>query len=132
MTAALNTSSNTGAAEVVVEHVHQQFGHSERAAIALDDVSVTAPAGRITALVGPSGCGKSTLLDIVAGLESPVAGTVRHGERKVERAQSNVSMAFQQPALLPWLSVRDNIALGLRSRGASSRRPTTRSLACSR
>ena len=79
---------------------------------------LSAPAGRITALVGPSGCGKSTLLDIVAGLETPVPARYSTESGRWTGAE-NVSMAFQQPALLPWISVRDNIALGLRSRGTS-------------
>ena len=111
------TSLQAPAVEVTVEHVSQRFGTGNREVVALDDVSVIAPAGRITSIVGPSGCGKSTLLDIVAGLTEPATGVVRHGERAVTGAHEGVAMAFQQPALLPWLSARDNIALGLRGRG---------------
>lgn len=109
--------SADNATELVVEHVTQWFGDGDRVITALDDVSVTAPAGKITVLVGPSGCGKSTLLDIVGGLAAPKKGTVSHGSRAVSGTHESVAMVFQQPALLPWMDVRDNIALGLRARG---------------
>lgn len=71
-------------------------------------------AGRTTTLVGPSGCGKSTLLRLIAGLETPSEGAVRIGTqtpRQLAR-RGALSMAFQDPALLPWRTVRGNVALG--------------------
>lgn len=103
--------------DVVISGVSQRFGHGTRQVVALDDVDVVAPAGKTTTIVGPSGCGKSTLLDLVAGLTTPVSGEVRIGGQAVRGTQDGVAMAFQQPALMPWLNVRDNIALGLRGRG---------------
>jgi NitT/TauT family transport system ATP-binding protein len=72
-------------------------------------------AGRTTALVGPSGCGKSTLLRMVAGLETPSAGHVTIGGRPPAETlrEAGLSVAFQDPSLLPWRSVRGNIALAL-------------------
>lgn len=80
---------------------------------ALSPLDVTFAAGRTTALVGPSGCGKSTLLRLVAGLEDPSAGEVRiDGQRPAEqRAGGAIAMAFQDHSLLPWLTVRANVAL---------------------
>lgn len=73
-------------------------------------------AGRTTALVGPSGCGKSTILRMIAGLEAPSAGRVEIGggppSKILERA--GLSLAFQDPSLLPWRTVRGNIDLALR------------------
>ncbi|MEL6566607.1 MAG: ABC transporter ATP-binding protein [Pseudomonadota bacterium] len=86
------------------------FGTTE----AVAPFSVTLAAGRTTALVGPSGCGKSTILRMIAGLEAPDSGTLLLGEaapRDVAR-RGALSMAFQDPSLLPWRSVRANIALG--------------------
>lgn len=80
----------------------------------LDPLDLTLKAGQTTALVGPSGCGKSTLLRLIAGLEEPSQGSVRIGDcspREVAR-RGGLSMAFQDPALLPWRSVRENIVLG--------------------
>src|SRR5579871_5082763 len=70
----------------------------------LADLSLCLPAGRLGALIGPSGAGKSTLLRIVAGLDADFEGAV-------VRPPGPVSMAFQEPRLLPWRSVEDNIRL---------------------
>ncbi len=73
---------------------------------ALENVSFSVDRGEFVCLVGPSGEGKSTILKIIAGLEKETEGVVQKPEK--------VSMAFQTVALLPWLSVYDNVALGLR------------------
>jgi sn-glycerol 3-phosphate transport system ATP-binding protein/multiple sugar transport system ATP-binding protein len=78
--------------------------------------------GELAVLVGPSGCGKSTLLRTVAGLEEPDEGTLRIGDRDVTRAaprDRDVAMVFQSYALYPHLTVRDNLAFGMRLRGES-------------
>jgi NitT/TauT family transport system ATP-binding protein len=80
---------------------------------ALDDISLAVPAGAFVAIVGPSGCGKSTLLNIAAGLLAPSSGSVRvDGEPLVGLCRCATYM-FQQDALLPWKTVRENVALGL-------------------
>ena len=75
--------------------------------------------GELVVLVGPSGCGKSTLLRTIAGLEIPDAGTIRIGERDVTRLaprERDVAMVFQSYALYPHLTVRENLAFGLKLR----------------
>ncbi len=75
--------------------------------------------GEFTVLVGPSGCGKSTLLRVIAGLETPDAGTVAIGGTVVNDMRPrdrNIAMVFQNYALYPYLTVYENIAFGLRSR----------------
>ncbi|MFC3630704.1 ABC transporter ATP-binding protein [Paracoccus angustae] len=79
----------------------------------LDPLDLTFAPGRTTALIGPSGCGKSTLLRLIAGLDRPSAGEVLIGGLPPARqaARGAIAMAFQDPSLLPWLTLRRNIAL---------------------
>ena len=89
---------------------------------ALAGVSLEVAAGEIVAVVGASGCGKSTLLRMVAGLEQPSVGTVRINGRPVTGPSRDVGLVFQEPRLMPWLCVRDNIAFGLHHLPAQQRR----------
>jgi multiple sugar transport system ATP-binding protein len=78
--------------------------------------------GEFMVLVGPSGCGKSTALRMIAGLESPTAGRVLIGERDVTALppqERDIAMVFQSYALYPHMTVRENLAFGLRMRGAA-------------
>jgi sulfate transport system ATP-binding protein len=87
--------------------------------VALDDVSVEVPAGSLTALLGPSGGGKSTLLRIIAGLEAPDSGSVRIEERDmtgVTPQERGVGFVFQHYAAFKHMTVRENVAFGLRIR----------------
>jgi NitT/TauT family transport system ATP-binding protein len=95
--------------------VTRTFSVGARQVYALRDVSLCCEAGSFTALIGPSGCGKSTLLRIVAGLERPDSGTALiGGATPTERCRSGaLGVAFQDPALLPWRTVRQNVALPL-------------------
>lgn len=74
---------------------------------------------QFVAIIGPSGCGKSTLLNLIAGFESPTAGSLYAGDRKIEGPSPDRGMVFQQYALFPWLTVRENVAFGLRLAGVS-------------
>ncbi|MGH8212048.1 MAG: ABC transporter ATP-binding protein, partial [Rhodanobacteraceae bacterium] len=79
--------------------------------------------GELVALVGPSGCGKSTLLRMIAGLEGITSGELRIGDRRVNDVaprDRDIAMVFQSYALYPHMSVRDNLAFGLRLRGTSN------------
>lgn len=78
---------------------------------ALHELTATFPAGSFTALVGPSGCGKSSLLRLLAGLQKPAGGTVQ------SVAQSDIGFVFQEPTLLAWRSVADNVSLPLKIEG---------------
>ncbi len=100
-------------AELSISGVSKRFGSTP----VLDDVSVHVPDGSFAVLVGPSGCGKSTLLRLIAGLETADRGTIRMGDRDVTRLpprERDVAMVFQSYALYPHLTVRDNLAFGLR------------------
>ena len=99
--------------------------------LALDDVSLSVARGEILALVGPSGCGKTTLLRLIAGFEVPDGGRIELNGRAVADGTTfvppedrGVGMVFQEYALFPHLSVRENIAFGLRhlARGEAAKR----------
>ncbi|MGB6582641.1 MAG: nitrate/sulfonate/bicarbonate ABC transporter ATP-binding protein [Streptosporangiaceae bacterium] len=87
-----------------------------RALPVLDDVSFTLREGEIVALLGKSGSGKSTLLRCVAGLISPSAGTVAYRGNPLNGANPGVAMVFQSFALLPWLTVQQNVELAMQAR----------------
>ena len=78
----------------------------------LEGVSITLRRGELISLIGPSGCGKSTILKIAAGLLEPTEG-------EVENSFEETAILFQEPRLLPWKSLLDNVAFGLRGRGAT-------------
>lgn len=79
----------------------------------LDDISLDIPSGEIVCIVGPSGCGKSTLLRLIGGLEQPTAGAVMQVGAPPAECLNPLTYVFQDFALLPWRSVRGNIALAL-------------------
>ncbi|SHI79199.1 ABC transporter ATP-binding protein [Wenxinia saemankumensis] len=79
----------------------------------LDGLELSVPEGRFCAVVGPSGCGKSTLTRLIAGLMKPDQGEVRLEGRRVTSPRRTVGMAFQNPVLLEWRSILDNVILPL-------------------
>jgi sulfonate transport system ATP-binding protein len=82
----------------------------------LADVSIDVSAGEVVALLGPSGCGKSTLLRLIAGLDTATSGSVEVDGHEVRSVDARCSLVFQEPRLLPWRSVTDNVALGARGK----------------
>jgi multiple sugar transport system ATP-binding protein len=108
-------------AKISIEGATRTFADGTRA---LDGVNLAIGDGEFLVLVGPSGCGKSTLLRAVAGLEQLDSGRVLIGEADVTgkpAGERDIAMVFQNYALYPQMSVRDNIEFGLKSRGMSER-----------
>ncbi len=101
--------------KVVVSEVSVTFESHGRSVLALDRISLQAHAGEFLCIVGPSGSGKSTLLRVLAGLLRQSAGDVRI---EADRPGTPLTaMVFQEHALLPWRTVRDNVTFGLENRG---------------
>src|ERR1035441_6149821 len=92
---------------VTLDGVTKAFGHGKRAMTALENVSLDMVKGEFVCILGASGCGKSTLLALIAGLDKVTSGTI-------QIADGRPAVMFQEPALLPWLTVRRNVELPLR------------------
>lgn len=92
---------------VTLDGVTKAFGHGESAMTALENVSLEMSKGEFVCILGASGCGKSTLLSLIAGLDTPTSGAI-------EIADGRPAVMFQDPGLLPWLTVRRNVELPLR------------------
>ncbi len=106
-------------ADLELRAITKQFGETT----VLDDISLHVADGSFTILLGPSGCGKSTLLRTIAGLEAPGSGQIRIGGVLVNDLppkDRDVAMVFQHYALYPHLTVRENMAFGLKMRGESA------------
>jgi sulfonate transport system ATP-binding protein len=88
---------------------------------ALDGISLAIAPGEIVAMVGGSGCGKSTLLRIIAGLDRPSQGQVALDGAGVDAPREEIGIVFQEPRLLPWLSVEGNVGFGLEDRPSQER-----------
>ena len=110
------TSIPARAAPIAIElsDTSVTFGRGGRAVPALSKTTLRIADGEFVALVGPSGCGKSTILRLVSGLVQPTTGVVIVGGREVAARALRVGMAFQNPTMLPWMTIERNIMLPLK------------------
>ena len=111
--------TTTSPAEVLAElrGVSKSYATDGRELVVLHDVSLAIPSGEVVAVLGPSGCGKSTLLRILTGLIPPTQGEVLCHGHPLRGLHPGASIVFQSFALYPWLTVADNVAVGLYRRG---------------
>jgi len=100
--------------KITITNLTKAFYKKQGSVTALDDISLTIEEGEFVCIVGPSGCGKTTLLRILAGLEKPSIGGFTIAREKEERPLQ--SMVFQERGVIPWLTVEQNVAFGLKMR----------------
>ncbi|OIQ53871.1 ABC transporter ATP-binding protein [Neomoorella thermoacetica] len=110
-----------------VKHVYKTYTDANRSLTVLDDISFSIAKGEFVCLVGPSGSGKSTLLRMVVGLIQPSRGEIFYRGQQVRGVMDKMAIVFQSFALMPWLTVMGNVALGLEAKGIS--RPEREALA---
>jgi len=104
--------------KIELENLSKVFLRSDgKESIVLEDVSLAINKGDFVIILGESGCGKTTLLNMLAGFERPTSGRILVDGKEVNDIHPSRSMLFQQPALIPWLTVRKNVAYGCRLRG---------------
>ena len=105
-----------------VENVSKIFPaiNKSHAVQALQDISLEVKTNEFVSLLGHSGCGKTTLLNLIAGFEKPTSGRIECAGKEVKEPGAERAMVFQDYALFPWLTVRDNIAFGLNIKGIDS------------
>lgn len=114
---------------ISIKNIKKTFKKSDRQELlVLDNVNFNAHDGEIIALLGKSGSGKSTLLRIIAGLIQPTSGNILYRGQPVYQPVQGLSMVFQSFALLPWLTVLQNVELGLEAQGVSRNERRKRSL----
>jgi NitT/TauT family transport system ATP-binding protein len=106
-----------------LNRISKSFSHAKGTLRVLEDISFTVEEGELVAIVGPSGCGKSTMLRIINGLMPATTGQVLYKGRQVDGINLECALVFQSFALMPWLSVKANVELGLEAQGVA---PETR------
>lgn len=101
-----------------IEGLTKEYRKSDRTLHpVLSDITFSIGKGDFVIVLGESGCGKTTLLNLIAGFEKPSKGVVRADGEIVKRVHPSRLMLFQRPALIPWLTVKQNVAYGCRLRG---------------
>ncbi len=102
---------------LVVGNLEKRYDTADNEVLALSEIDLKVEEGEFVSLLGPSGCGKTTLLRIVAGLASATAGRIMLNGKDVSGPGPDRAVVFQDYALFPWMTVRDNIEFGLEARG---------------
>ena len=112
VTNALQPASSAKQSLISISHLSKKYQvRYGEPVLAIDDISIDVAEGEFVALVGPSGCGKSTLLQILAGILPATSGDILFNGQKLTRPRRDVGIVFQEPVLLPWRTVLDNVML---------------------
>jgi ABC-type nitrate/sulfonate/bicarbonate transport system ATPase subunit len=126
MSAATSVVATTAVPKLSVEHARKSFRQANGAGVdAIADLSFTVRSGEYVAIVGPTGAGKSVLLDCLLGLKTLDAGRIlvdgRPVQNFVREQKGHITRIFQEDRLLPWLSAKDNAAIGLQMQGVTEK-----------
>ncbi|MCI4373859.1 MAG: ABC transporter ATP-binding protein, partial [Thermoplasmata archaeon] len=100
-----------------LDHVGKSFASRHGSMSIMEDINFEVKDADFLAIVGPSGCGKSTLLRLIQGLDHPTSGQIFFRDKPVERVNHEMAMVFQNFALFPWLTVTQNVTIGLEALG---------------
>jgi NitT/TauT family transport system ATP-binding protein len=124
-TAGAGTDATTGDGRLLARDVAVRFG-GPNGKLALDGFNLSVERGEVVALIGPNGSGKSTFLRVVDGLLAPERGVVTLGDRPIRGPDPRIGLVFQEPRLLPWRSVADNVTYPLELAGWTRRQRAER------
>lgn len=113
----LTTASARGKATLELKNVNKGFGEAWEREEILKDFSLTVNPGQLTVVVGPSGCGKSTLVNLIAGFDKPDSGSVTINGQPITGPGHDRMVVFQETALIPWQTTRQNVVFGPKLRG---------------
>lgn len=117
-TTLLQGETSVGVGALRIREIGRHFTNPAGVQVqALQQVNLDIQAGEFVSLLGPSGCGKSTLLRLIAGLDQADAGRIELDGEVVNQPHYTRGLVFQDPTLFPWLTIRENVALGLHARG---------------
>lgn len=97
-----------------IKNINMNYHTIDGVTEAIKDISFNVELGEFISIIGPSGCGKSTLLNIISGILSPSSGEVKFNDPSIKNNLDKMGYMFQKDYLFPWLTVRDNVLLGLK------------------
>lgn len=128
---------NSGLPFIAFRNVHKRFRDAREGRVvhAIEDISLEIERGEFITVIGPSGCGKTTLLNMLAGFEQPSSGQILLEAQPINSPGADRGVVFQEYALFPWLTLRQNVEYGPRERGVPAsliRELTDRTLAVMR
>ena len=112
----LSSPSTAAAPKLRLQSVSKSFiaQHTGQPTLAVDDFTLDIQTGEFICVVGPSGCGKSTVMNMIAGLDTPTTGSIQKDGQPITGPGADRGVMFQDYALMPWQTVRDNVGFGLR------------------
>lgn len=110
-------ANQDGQATLEMTNVKRGFGDAWEREEILDDFTLTVNPSELTVVVGPSGCGKSTLVNLIAGFDKPDSGTITINGKPIQGPGHDRMVVFQETALIPWQTTRQNVVFGPKLRG---------------